>query len=105
MQGSQKFTSLSAKDPTPEVVEMEVVEPYVDLESAVDRIVDQVEKMVAEFGDPERAVRFESRQFVNWWIESYVPALGGKPSRLLGTTEGRAQIQMMLNCSWSGAYA
>lgn len=105
MPESQKSTSLSAEDRTPGGGEMEVVELYVDLESAVDRIVDQVEKMVAEFADPERAAGFDSRQFVNRWLESHVPALGGKPSRLLGTNEGRAQIQMVLNCSWSGAYA
>lgn len=93
------------EDRTPEVIEMEVVEPYVDPESVVKQIIAQVEEMVAKYGDPERAAGFDSRQFVNQWIESHVPALGGKPSRLLGTKEGRAQIQMVLNCSWSGAYA
>jgi hypothetical protein len=105
MQASQKSNMLSDKDPTLGAIEMEVVETYVDPESAVDQIVAQVERIVAEFVDPERAAEFDSRQFVNWWIESHVPALGGKPSRFLGTKEGRAQVRYILDCSWSGAYA
>ena len=105
MQGSQKSNMPSDENHTPGVIEVEVVEPYVDPESAVDQIVAQVEEMVAEFGDPELASGFDSRQFVNRWLESPVPALGGKPSRLLGTKEGRAQVQQVLNCSWSGTYA
>jgi hypothetical protein len=105
MQGSQKSNMPSDENRTLGVNDMKVAEPYVDRELAVNQIIAQVEWMVAEFGDPERAAGFDSREFVNRWIESHIPALGGKPSRLLGTNEGRAQIQMVLNCSWSGAYA
>ena len=105
MQGSQKFDMPTYEDLTLGVIEPEVVEPYLGTEAIVDQIVAQVEKMVAEFGDPELASGFDSRQFVNHWLESPVPALGGKPSRLLGTKEGRAQVQLVLDCFWSGAYA
>lgn len=105
MQGRQKSKMPLEEVHPPDIINMEVVDPYADLESAVNQIIAQVEDMVAKYGDPELSAEFNSRKFVNQWIETYVPALGGKPSRLLCTKEGRAQIQMVLNCSWSGAYA
>lgn len=96
---------LSEEDLKAGVMVQEFGEMYLGPEDIEGQIVAQIDKMVALFGDPELAPGFDSRQFVSRWIDSYVPALGGKPSRLLGTEEGRAHVQNVLNCFWSGAYA
>lgn len=105
MQDSQKSNMLSEEDLMAAVIGQELAESYLGTDDIVGQLVAQIDKMVAVFGDHELALGFDSRQFVTHWLDSYVPALGGKPSRLLGTKEGRAHVQNVLNCSWSGAYA
>jgi hypothetical protein len=79
------------------VIEMSYVRP----DPAVDAIVAQVDRMVAEFGNPDG---FDSRQWVNQWLDCHVPVLGGKPRSFLGTEEGRTLVKNVLDLSWSGAY-
>jgi hypothetical protein len=102
MASSPKSSMQSGEGFKPEVTDLEVAEPYADPELVVGEIVDQVDKMVAEFGNPEG---FDSRRWVNQWLDRYVPALGDKPRSLLGTAEGRALVKNVLAMSWSGAYA
>jgi hypothetical protein len=66
-------------------------------------LVHQVEKMVAESGNPEG---FDARQWLAEWMERSIPALGGKrPAEYMTTTEGRALISQLLAMTQSGAYA
>ena len=51
-----------------------------------------------------RQNRFDSRQWVNQWLDCHVPVLGGKPRTFLGTEEGRTLVKNVLDLSWSGAY-
>ncbi|MGX7004903.1 MbcA/ParS/Xre antitoxin family protein [Caballeronia sp. KNU42] len=63
----------------------------------------QVEKMVAESGNPEG---FDAGQWLAAWMERSVPALGGKrPAEYMATAEGRALISRLLAMMQSGAYA
>ena len=63
----------------------------------------QVEKMVAESGNPED---FDAGKWLAAWMERSVPALGGKrPVEFMATTEGRASISQLLAMTQSGAYA
>ncbi|SMP80301.1 antitoxin Xre/MbcA/ParS toxin-binding domain-containing protein [Noviherbaspirillum suwonense] len=104
MQGSKR-TNMSSDDDydltptaTREVFEAEVAPPS----WRVDTLVEQVDQMVAKFGNPEG---FDSKRWVDQWLNRYVPALGATPNSLLDTDEGLAQVQNVLAMSWSGAYA
>jgi len=102
MQGSRKDDIRPDEDLKPTVTDLEIREPYLDQAVAVDEIVDNVTKMVAEYGNGEA---FEPREWVNQWLDRHVPALGGKPRSYLGTEEGLALVKNVLDMSWSGAYA
>jgi len=66
-------------------------------------LVHQVEKMIAESGEPEG---FDAGQWLAAWMERSVPALGGKrPNEYMATAEGRALISQLLAMMQSGAYA
>jgi Protein of unknown function (DUF2384) len=66
-------------------------------------LVHQVEKIVAESGNPEG---FDAGQWLAAWMERSVPALGGKrPAEYMDTAEGRALISQLLAMTQSGAYA
>lgn len=98
MQRSEKVDMHPNGDVKPAVLEMGTVERSL----AVEEIVNHVVKMVAEHGNGEE---FNSREWVNRWLDLHVPALGGKPRGYLGTAEGRALVKNVLDMSWSGAYA
>jgi hypothetical protein len=66
-------------------------------------LVRQVEKIVAESGNPEG---FDAGQWLAAWMERSVPALGGKrPVEYMATADGRALISQLLAMTQSGAYA
>src|ERR1700675_4070606 len=66
-------------------------------------LVHQVEKMVAESGNPEG---FDPGQWLAAGRGRSIPALGGKrPAEYMTTTEGRALISQLLAMTQSGAYA
>ncbi|SOE63487.1 Protein of unknown function [Burkholderia sp. D7] len=72
-------------------------------ENSFTDLVRQVEKMVAESGNPEG---FDAAQWLAAWMERSVPALGGRrPAEYMDTVEGRALISRLLAMMQSGAYA
>jgi len=67
-----------------------------------ERLVAQVDLMVAESGNPDG---FDARRWVGAWLETPVPALGGKPADFMNTTDGRARVSRLLARAQSGAYS
>lgn len=66
-------------------------------------IIGQVETMVRESGNPEG---FDAAKWVAEWINTPVPALGGrKPAELLDTVHGQNLVSKVLSMSQTGAYA
>lgn len=66
-------------------------------------IIGQVETMVRESGNPEG---FDAAKWVAEWINTPVPALGGrKPAELLDTVHGQNLVAKVLAMSQTGAYA
>lgn len=69
----------------------------------LERLIGQVEAMVAESGNPEG---FNASQWVGEWLEHPLQALGGaKPGDFMDTMEGQELISKLLAQSQSGAYA
>lgn len=69
----------------------------------VSRLIGQAQRMVEESGNPEG---FDAGAWVARWIESPVPALGGRrPSELMDTAEGQALVASLLSRAQSGAYS
>lgn len=72
-------------------------------EQRVSELVQQVERMVRESGDP---TGFDAAEWVNCWINSQVPALGFKtPASYMVTAEGQELVSNLLARSQSGAYS
>jgi putative toxin-antitoxin system antitoxin component (TIGR02293 family) len=66
-------------------------------------IIGQVEAMVCESGNPKG---FDAAKWVSNWLDTPVPALGGKrPAEYLDTVEGQKLVSRILAMSQSGAYA
>lgn len=69
----------------------------------LERLIGQVEVMVAQSGDPEG---FDADRWVGAWLETPLPALGGaKPAEFMDTMEGQELVSRLLAQSQSGAYA
>lgn len=69
----------------------------------LERLVGQVEAMVAQSGNPEG---FDASRWVGEWLDSPLPALGGaKPADYMDTMEGQKIVSNLLALSQSGAYA
>lgn len=69
----------------------------------LERLVGQVEVMVAQSGNPEG---FDANRWVGEWLDSPLPALGGaKPADYMDTMEGQKIVSNLLALSQSGAYA
>ena len=67
------------------------------------RLVGQVEKMIAESGDPKG---FDAAKATAAWLEQPNAALGGKsPGTFMDTSDGRALISGLVAQMQSGAYA
>lgn len=67
------------------------------------RLVDQVDRMIAESGNPKG---FDPHEWLSHWLREPVPALGGqRPLDLLDTMEGQALVARTLAQMQSGAYA
>ncbi|MCV2357037.1 MbcA/ParS/Xre antitoxin family protein [Paucibacter sp. B2R-40] len=67
------------------------------------RLVGQVQQMVAESGDQEG---FDAAAWVEQWLESPLPALGGrKPATFMDTTDGQALVATLLARMQTGAYS
>lgn len=67
------------------------------------KLIGQVETIVRESGDP---TGFEPAKWFSRWIETPVPALGGrKPEEFLDTSDGREAVSTLLAQMQSGAYS
>lgn len=72
-------------------------------EMAIDALVTQVQKMVAESGD---ATSFDAREWVLKWLERPLPALGGqRPTDLLSSTDGPEVLSTLLAQSRGGVFS
>lgn len=69
----------------------------------IQTLVEMVQTMVKESGDPEG---FDARLWVTTWLAQPLPALGGKtPASYMDTAEGQKLVAELLAMSQSGAYA
>lgn len=69
----------------------------------VEYLTGQVEKMVAESGNPEG---FDAAQWMSGWLLSPVPALANKtPASYMDTIERQKFVSSLLAMMQSGAYA
>jgi putative toxin-antitoxin system antitoxin component (TIGR02293 family) len=69
----------------------------------IGRLIGQAQRMVEESGNPER---FDAGAWVANWIETPVPALGGRrPAELMDTTEGQSMVATILSRAQTGAYS
>lgn len=69
------------------------------------RFLAQVEQMVRESGDPERASNFDAADWLAAWLASPTPALGGRPpAEYLHSPEGCDLVSRLLGSQQSGAY-
>jgi len=67
------------------------------------KLVEQIETMIAESGDPEG---FDAALWVDEWVNKPLPALGGRaPCELIGSAEGRAWLSRLLATAQSGTYS
>jgi len=67
------------------------------------KLIGQVQTMVEESGDPRG---FNAAHWVSDWLDSPLPALGGKcPADYMDTAEGRELVGSLLMMMQSGAYA
>lgn len=74
--------------------------------AAVARLVGQVERIVRESGDPERAFGFDAVAWVTRFLASPIAALGERcPEELMGTAEGLQQVALLVAPMQSGAYS
>ena len=68
-----------------------------------DRLLRQVEILVAESGDP---TSFDAKAWLASWLGRPIPAFGGaRPREFLGTEEGRQLVSQAITQMQSGAYA
>jgi len=69
----------------------------------VRQLVDQVQQMVEQSGDPKG---FNASEWVDQWLEQSLPALGGKsPAEYMDTEAGRELVSQLLRQAQSGSYA
>lgn len=69
----------------------------------LERLVDQVQRMVEESGDPEG---FDAGAWVGQWLSEPVPALGGRrPAEYMDTSEGQQLVARIIAQIQSGAYS
>lgn len=70
------------------------------------KLVGQVEIMLDQSGDPELMKDFDTPKWLGRWIESPVPALGGKrPADYMDTIEGQGMVSRLLLMMQTGGYA
>ncbi|WP_175017238.1 antitoxin Xre/MbcA/ParS toxin-binding domain-containing protein [Burkholderia aenigmatica] len=71
-------------------------------EEVWNRLVNLVQKMVNESGDPEG---FDTRKWLCTWLHEEVPSLGWKkPVTYLDTTDGEELVSKTLLSMQTGAY-
>lgn len=67
------------------------------------KLIGQVQAMVRESGDP---TGFDAAKWFSGWLDTPLPAIGGKPpSSLMNTAEGRQMISRLLEAMRIGTYA
>lgn len=67
------------------------------------RLIGQVQVMVEESGDPQG---FDAGAWVGHWLDTPLPALGGRrPAELMDTHEGQSLVSDLVARLQSGAYA
>jgi putative toxin-antitoxin system antitoxin component (TIGR02293 family) len=67
------------------------------------RLIGQVRRVVQESGDP---TGFDAPLWAAHWLQTPVPALGGRPPmQFMDTAEGRAVVFQLVEQMQSGAYA
>jgi len=74
-----------------------------DRERAIGRLVQRVQTIVEESGNP---VGFDAAKWTAAFLSRPMPALGGKaPNEFLGTQEGQALIENLILRMQTGAYS
>lgn len=74
-----------------------------DLSTRTARLIEQVELIVQESGNPEG---FDAGMWVAQFIDAPHPALGGqRPADLMRTDEGSRMVSTLIAQMQSGAYA
>ena len=69
-------------------------------------LVDIAARIVRESGTPGASGEFDASSWVDEWVHTPHPALGGQcPMQLLGTAEGRDAVRSLLERQQSGAYS
>lgn len=71
---------------------------------ALAQLIHQVEQVVRESGDPERAGDFSAAQWVADFLVTRVPVLARRPADLMHTLEGQRQVFDVVARMQSGAY-
>ena len=60
-------------------------------------LVQLINDMVAEYGDPERSAEFDAAQWLFVWLERPQPSLDmRRPIDLAGSIEGRTAVETLL---------
>lgn len=81
------------------------LDPTTERTAFVTDLVKLVKRIVADGGAPE-AEGFDAKRWVEDWLESEVPALGGRtPRSYIETAEGRVIVRRLIMQMESGAYA
>jgi hypothetical protein len=80
--------------------------PDDDTDGGRARLIDQLEAMLTESGDPAAAAGFDVSQWLTNWLEQPVAALGGRcPAEYMHSIEGREKVARLLAMMQSGAFA
>lgn len=91
--------TLSRKDRSGKPLPKEVSERVLGVQA----LIGQVEEMVKESGNPEN---FDAAKWVSEWLNSPLPALGGRhPATYMDTVEGQKLISNLLAMAQTGAFA
>jgi hypothetical protein len=69
------------------------------------KLINQVEVMLAESGDPVAASGFDVDKWLTNWMNQPMPSLGGRrPIEYMDTIEGQNQVSRLLVRMQSGAF-
>ena len=70
------------------------------------RIVGEIERILAESGDPEQMKTFDVAEWVGTWLREPVPSLGGRPPLdFMDNTYGQETVLQLVGQMQSGAFA
>lgn len=79
-------------------------EPTIDERSAfVAELLSDIQRIIQESGTDVDG--FDAERWLERWLDTFVPALGGTPNSYLGTMQGRAIVRRTILQMQSGGYA